>query len=60
MSNDVTLTELDAELLPERQTMFAVLIGNVLVGASNASETVQTLTFASAALSSATQNIVIL
>lgn len=59
MSNDITLAELDAELLPERQTMF-VAIGNVLVSASNASETVQALTLLSYATSSAHQNIIVL
>jgi hypothetical protein len=60
MSNDITFAELDVELLPERQTMFVFAAGNVLVWASNSSETVQAVTALSAAASSATQNIVIL
>ena len=60
MSSDITLAELDVELLPERQTMFGVFIGNVVIGAYNASETVQAVTALSLAASSATQTIVVL
>jgi hypothetical protein len=58
MSNEITLAELDADLLPERQTMF-VLISINPVWASNSAETVQAYTLASVAKSTALQSITV-
>ncbi len=55
MTNDITFAELDADLLPERQTMF---LNFTTVLAWNSASAVQALTFASVNNASATQVII--
>jgi hypothetical protein len=59
MTNDITLAELEADLLPERQTMFAIISINP-VFASNAAEAVQAVTLLSANNAVALQSITVI
>jgi hypothetical protein len=56
MTNDITLAELEADLLPERQTMFTFVAINP-VFASNAAEAIQAVTLLSANNAVALQSI---
>jgi hypothetical protein len=58
--NEITLSELDVELLPERNTLWGFNlfnIGSPVIVASSSSETVQALTLLSSAHSTSIQNI---
>ena len=59
MTNDITLAELEADLLPERQTMFAIFSINP-VFASNAAEAVQAVTLLSANNAVALQSVTVI
>ena len=59
MTNDITLAELEADLLPERQTMFAIISINP-VFASNAAEAVQAVTLLSANNAVALQSVTVI
>jgi hypothetical protein len=59
MTNDITLAELDADLLPERQTMFLNNIGNVTaVVAHNTAVAVSAFNLASLNVASANQTVI--
>jgi hypothetical protein len=58
MTNDITLAELDADLLPERQTMWGVnIFAPTVVVASNTAYAVQALTAFSSNTAAAVQVI---
>lgn len=59
MSQDITIAEMDVDLLPERQTLWGFSFASPVIFASNASETVQALTVLSLAKSTAVQTIVV-
>lgn len=57
MNNELALNDFNAELLPERNTMWGVTIGSPFILASNSAETVQAVTLLSSAHSTAVQSI---
>lgn len=57
MNNELVLNDFNAELLPERNTLWGFNFASPVIFASNASETVQALTLLSSAHSTAVQNI---
>jgi hypothetical protein len=58
MTNDITLAELDADLLPERQTMFLNNFGNVTaVAAYNTAVAGAAFNFGSLNVASANQTV---